>query len=263
MSGQQVARELENPFKNVPNDMPVCILQAMYNEALATMFSGFNPDSFWDPEIYQSSLEAAALGNLFRKNETGETTPRTPAGVKLTHRKETKASPNNERHVAFASVVETDSGVAKKLREFLAAQASEIEALTRLLDTKESRDRTCETTREADNGRPALMPTGSSGNLSGEDSHDACEEDSNEAGIQDGDGTPDSAGTNHEAAINDKVGTSDNNEDSSPRLPRVAVTDNSTARPMKDGSTSVMEEGAPINSMGVDYEGKINGITNH
>jgi hypothetical protein len=32
----------------------------MYNEALVTMYSGFNPDSFWDPALYRVALEALA-----------------------------------------------------------------------------------------------------------------------------------------------------------------------------------------------------------
>ena len=70
------ARELENPFINVPNDLPLCtfqvrndelkiilttgpahtlipfydILQAQYNEALGTMFCGYHPDSWFTVE---------------------------------------------------------------------------------------------------------------------------------------------------------------------------------------------------------------------
>jgi predicted membrane chloride channel (bestrophin family) len=43
----EVARELENPFQNVPNDVPVNNFQAQYNEALMTMFFGYHPDSYW------------------------------------------------------------------------------------------------------------------------------------------------------------------------------------------------------------------------
>jgi predicted membrane chloride channel (bestrophin family) len=32
----EVARELENPFSNVPNDIPLTTLQAQFNEALVT-----------------------------------------------------------------------------------------------------------------------------------------------------------------------------------------------------------------------------------
>lgn len=44
----EVARELENPFRNAPNDVPLCTLLAFYNEALITMFSGHHPDAYWD-----------------------------------------------------------------------------------------------------------------------------------------------------------------------------------------------------------------------
>lgn len=36
----EVARELENPFRNVPNEIPVATLQAQFNEALVTMYAG-------------------------------------------------------------------------------------------------------------------------------------------------------------------------------------------------------------------------------
>ena len=44
----EVARELENPFRNIPNELPVCTLMAEYNETLLTMYSGFHPDFFWE-----------------------------------------------------------------------------------------------------------------------------------------------------------------------------------------------------------------------
>mmetsp|Transcript_32828 Transcript_32828/g.69049 ORF Transcript_32828/g.69049 Transcript_32828/m.69049 type:complete len:629 (-) Transcript_32828:179-2065(-) len=44
----EVARELENPFRNAPNDVPLCTLLAFYNEALITTFAGFHPDAYWD-----------------------------------------------------------------------------------------------------------------------------------------------------------------------------------------------------------------------
>ena len=47
----EVARELENPFRNVPNDIPLCTLLAMYNEALVTMCSGYHPDHYWSPDV--------------------------------------------------------------------------------------------------------------------------------------------------------------------------------------------------------------------
>ena len=139
----EVARELENPFKNVPNEIPVCILQAMYNEALATMFSGFNPDSFWDPEIYQSALKAVALGKINQNNETEVMAPETSTPATSPHQ-ETIKEPTDHRKivynkcVSFALDVDADNDVAKELQDILAAQALEIEALVRLFAEEES-----------------------------------------------------------------------------------------------------------------------------
>lgn len=48
----EVSRELENPFKNIPNEIPLVTLQAMFNEALITLFAGYHPDHFWDGDEY-------------------------------------------------------------------------------------------------------------------------------------------------------------------------------------------------------------------
>ena len=44
----EVARELENPFRNIPNELPLVTFQAQCNEALYTMYAGYHPDHFWD-----------------------------------------------------------------------------------------------------------------------------------------------------------------------------------------------------------------------
>lgn len=41
----EVAKELEFPFRSMPNDLPLNLFQAQFNEALVTMFSGFHPDA--------------------------------------------------------------------------------------------------------------------------------------------------------------------------------------------------------------------------
>jgi hypothetical protein len=41
---------LENPFRNIPNELPVVTLMAEFNEALITMYAGYHPDSFWEPQ---------------------------------------------------------------------------------------------------------------------------------------------------------------------------------------------------------------------
>jgi len=48
----EVARELENPFQNVPNDIPLNNFQARFNEALQDIHTGFHPDSWWDVPEY-------------------------------------------------------------------------------------------------------------------------------------------------------------------------------------------------------------------
>lgn len=44
----EVAKELENPFRNVPNDLPLNLFQAHFNESLITMFAGYHPDAYWE-----------------------------------------------------------------------------------------------------------------------------------------------------------------------------------------------------------------------
>jgi predicted membrane chloride channel (bestrophin family) len=44
----EVARELENPFVNVPNDIPLTTFQAQFNEALVTVYAGYHPDAWWE-----------------------------------------------------------------------------------------------------------------------------------------------------------------------------------------------------------------------
>jgi predicted membrane chloride channel (bestrophin family) len=43
-----VAKELQNPFTNVPNDLPLNLFQAHFNEALVTIFAGYHPDAWWE-----------------------------------------------------------------------------------------------------------------------------------------------------------------------------------------------------------------------
>ena len=54
----EVARELESPFQNVPNDVPLNNFQAQYNESLLQMFSGFHPDAHW--EVVEKKEEQAS-----------------------------------------------------------------------------------------------------------------------------------------------------------------------------------------------------------
>ena len=51
-----VSNELEDPFRNVPNDIPLNHFQAQFNEALACMFAGFHPEAWWDIDERKKSL---------------------------------------------------------------------------------------------------------------------------------------------------------------------------------------------------------------
>ena len=146
----EVARELENPFRNVPNEIPLCTLQAMYNEALVTMFSGYNPDSFWDAEMYQGMLEAMAMGKVNqqpRKSPTEEESSSSEAketilempvlSTEATGQDATEDT-RKKKSVSFAIDDETDGDIANQLRQTLAKQALKIEELERSLDGEES-----------------------------------------------------------------------------------------------------------------------------
>jgi len=162
----EVGRELENPFKNVPNELPLCTLQARYNETLVTMFSGFNPDSYWDAEMYQGPLEAMKMGKIYQYNseqEKEESAIETMVGMppltvstgsdatrnrdsSLQKRAHAAASamkpqgtPETQKHVSFSAKVQADSDVAEELRGVLAKQTLEIEKLVELLDEYECR----------------------------------------------------------------------------------------------------------------------------
>lgn len=43
----EVAKELEEPFRNAPNDLPLNNFQAQFNEALIAMYAGYHPESWW------------------------------------------------------------------------------------------------------------------------------------------------------------------------------------------------------------------------
>lgn len=53
----EVAIELENPFRNIPNELPIVTLQAQFNEALLVMYSGYHPDFFWKDDAAEASGE--------------------------------------------------------------------------------------------------------------------------------------------------------------------------------------------------------------
>jgi predicted membrane chloride channel (bestrophin family) len=118
----EVAREMESPFRNVPNEVPLVTMQARFNEGLFVMFSGYNPDGFWDGEGWLRRIaEERNLRSAAGENG-GDATAEAPNHG------------NDTRHVRFASHVGTNSQVARDLRDILNKQAKEIEQLVKLID---------------------------------------------------------------------------------------------------------------------------------
>jgi predicted membrane chloride channel (bestrophin family) len=126
----EVARELENPFRNVPNELPMCTMQALYNETLVTMFSGYNPDSFWDPDMYSEALKALAMSKLYQRGCDIDSTK-----GKVNNDLARRSVHQSENLPQVASTVTDDNArVIMELKLILAQQAVEIEELQRVLD---------------------------------------------------------------------------------------------------------------------------------
>jgi hypothetical protein len=58
----EVAREIESPFQNVPNDVPLNNFQAQFNEGLMVMFYGYHPDAYWDVDATMQEIKESANG---------------------------------------------------------------------------------------------------------------------------------------------------------------------------------------------------------
>lgn len=74
----EVAREIESPFQNVPNDVPLNNFQAQFNEGLMVMFYGYHPDAYWDvdetrKEVHEVNATMAGNNNNNNNNATDGT----------------------------------------------------------------------------------------------------------------------------------------------------------------------------------------------
>eukprot|EP00978_Attheya_sp_CCMP212_P008998 scaffold21187_cov54-Attheya_sp.AAC.3 len=115
----EVARELENPFRNVPNDLPLCKLTAMYNESLITMYSGYHPDHFWDGDKFMKEGNARSE----KKARLRKASPPTP----------TTSNSNNINNNGSSN---NDDAALKDLHNVVLKQAAEIERLQGLMESK-------------------------------------------------------------------------------------------------------------------------------
>jgi len=133
----EVARELENPFRNAPNDVPLCTLLAFYNEALVTMYSGFHPDAYWD--------QADVLKKRKGKSTTGIATVAEEAPILLPELPAEGNSPGAETTPTMSPVERPDSAIPqavddvqslRELREMIDAQALKIQELQDRVEKK-------------------------------------------------------------------------------------------------------------------------------
>jgi len=60
----EVARELENPFSNEPNDLPLVTFQCQFNEALLSMYAGYHPDAWWVVPPFKKDLNSENLESV-------------------------------------------------------------------------------------------------------------------------------------------------------------------------------------------------------
>eukprot|EP00529_Nitzschia_sp_RCC80_P003390 CAMPEP_0113512770 /NCGR_PEP_ID=MMETSP0014_2-20120614/39510_1 /TAXON_ID=2857 /ORGANISM="Nitzschia sp." /LENGTH=1072 /DNA_ID=CAMNT_0000409137 /DNA_START=198 /DNA_END=3417 /DNA_ORIENTATION=+ /assembly_acc=CAM_ASM_000159 len=82
----EVARELENPFRNIPNELPLVTFAAQYNESLYTMYAGYHPDLFWDGDRVLRN----ASGGLDDYDERTKRRSKESPGVGCRHQCESK-----------------------------------------------------------------------------------------------------------------------------------------------------------------------------
>jgi len=67
----EVARDLENPFRNFPNELPLVTFQAQFNEALITIYAGYHPDFFWDGDQVMHMARSSGRGASRKNQENG------------------------------------------------------------------------------------------------------------------------------------------------------------------------------------------------
>ena len=141
----EVTRELENPFRNAPNDIPLCTMMAMYNESLITMFAGFHPDSYWDES---DVLKAKGVMNGSETDISEETstpqilsnveTPRTESDMTETPRSiNENGIYENKDIVSTPSEAKTGDTSLTELRELVQVQETKIRELQERMHKKE------------------------------------------------------------------------------------------------------------------------------
>jgi predicted membrane chloride channel (bestrophin family) len=136
----EVARELENPFRNIPNELPLVTLQAQYNEALITMYSGFHPDSYWKKEAKQYEKKPDSIVEDDDEDE----------GSKHSLPKEPSAAPQNGSKNTVAQ--ETVAEEVKRLIAKIEQQGLELERLRTMVVNNNAEE------KKSDSGTISMAP---------------------------------------------------------------------------------------------------------
>jgi len=123
----EVARDLENPFRNFPNELPLVNIMAQFNEGLITMFAGYHPDSFWDGHQVMDIAQSTGRGVSKTKQESGGSHGEAKTTPEVFIDKPAVVTPLN-------SVEPVDTSDVSALKERIAYQAKLIDQLSAKVD---------------------------------------------------------------------------------------------------------------------------------
>jgi len=122
----EVARDLENPFRNFPNELPLVNIMAQFNEGLMTMYAGYHPDSFWDGQQVMDIAQSSGRGVTTTKEESGGSRVETKTTPDVFVEKPAVITPLNN--------TEGDTTDVAALKERIAYQAKLIDELYAKVD---------------------------------------------------------------------------------------------------------------------------------
>ena len=131
----EVAKELENPFRNVPNDIPLCTFLAQLNESLITMYSGYHPDHYWNADKFRRSYEAQL--SMVKEMPTDMETSAKNVHARDDKEKVASPKPDNgsvkDRPQSLPSEKAPDMSLSD-MQEMMQKQALEIERLKKAME---------------------------------------------------------------------------------------------------------------------------------
>jgi hypothetical protein len=132
----EVARELENPFKNVPNEIPLCTLLAQYNESLLTMYYGFHPDHFWNADDF--TLQRGNHGTQASRHyaASSETASKPPfaSPIKTAEGIDRQSQIGTSTHAAtVANSASAEDGKLEEMQAKIAKQSRELQELREMI----------------------------------------------------------------------------------------------------------------------------------